>query len=123
MSKQPTEQPEGLTEEQVIGELGEWLADIYEGGADYWGQGDRDSRALWRRGDAKSLIAKLHSLGYRSPSEIQALKRAAMERVFETIEAWLIYYTGFDINDDDWQALKSKLGKGDKIKKEGEQDG
>lgn len=81
------------------------------------------------------LVKELHSLGYRSPSEIQALReqvdnlanyearqaieRAAMERVFGLIDTRSFAENGVGLsltreklrtlNEDDYQALKSEL--------------
>lgn len=66
---------------------------------------------------ADFLSEKLHTLGYKSPSEIPAIERAAMERVFEKIEKlWTTYECNW-FQDIKFQALRSSLlGKEDKGK-------
>jgi hypothetical protein len=72
-----------------------------------------DRSAICPTCTVKRMLAKLHSLGYRSPSEIRAIERDAVERVIEKVESYsetlFNSFYAVKIKKAKWQALKSKL--------------
>jgi hypothetical protein len=69
------------------------------------------ARSIWYD-KTKRFQKKLHSLGYRSPSEIRAIERDAVERVIKELGKYEHSWnnlTWVTIPHEDFKALKSEL--------------
>ena len=121
MSKQPN--VSAPNEEQVIEELLEYFAVDFRAVCpsykpeDCPANGEPTTVTVCKKCWKEAVKAKLHSLGYRSPSEIRELERAAMERVIQVYDNMLdgMGYGEGNFKKSDWdavEALKSELLEG-----------
>jgi hypothetical protein len=78
-----TQKPNPPQPDKDIEELANMLPRIFWDGFNKWHEAGKDYPFIDR---AREILAKLRTLGYRSPSEIRAIERDAVERVFGALE-------------------------------------